>query len=138
MSLWNSSYETGNAMVDKDHREIFSLVEGVLSSSFKSRKEKVQEAIDFLANYVVEHFAREERLMDESVAHKKEHSDFLTVAVALKERFNNDGYILGENTEDNSLHLSMEINKTVIGWLTKHVMGSDRKLATHYRVWSGS
>jgi hemerythrin len=144
MSLWNGSYETGNELVDTDHKEIFGLVEQVLSSSYISRKEKVQAAIEFLANYVVKHFANEERLMDESAypgseAHKKEHRDFLGVATDLKERFDNDGYALGQDTSEGTvLHLSMEINKTVVSWLTKHVMGSDKALAAHYRKWQNS
>jgi hemerythrin len=72
----------------------------------------------------------------ESDAHKQEHKAFTEVATAMLERFGDDGYILGENTEENSLHLSMEINKTVVGWLQKHIMGSDKKLATFYRDWS--
>lgn len=141
MALWNSSYETGHALVDNDHKEIFGLVEEVLTSSFLTRKEKVQTSLQFLAKYVVRHFANEENLMaecdyPESDAHKAEHKAFTDVATALLERFGDDGYILGENTDENSLHLSMEINKTVVGWLSKHIMGSDKKLATYYRDWS--
>jgi len=141
MTLWNDSFATGNETVDNDHKEIFKLVEDVLSSSFKSRKEKVKTAIEFLSDYVVRHFANEERLMDESDfpmsdAHKKEHKDFLEVATELHAEFTNDGYTLGENTDEaDTLHLSMVINKTVVGWLTRHVMGSDRALAEHYKVW---
>ena len=143
MSLWNSAYETGNELVDNDHKEIFELVEQVLTSSFKSRKDKVKTAIEFLANYVVRHFANEEQLMDESGyprtdEHKKEHSDFLEVATQLYEKFLNNEFSLGEyeNEDDDDLHFSLEINKTVVGWLTKHVMGSDRSLADHYRKWT--
>ncbi|MCL2388739.1 MAG: bacteriohemerythrin [Defluviitaleaceae bacterium] len=140
MSLWNSSFETGNEIVDGDHKEIFSLVEQVLSSSLVTRKDKVEVAIQFLAEYVVRHFANEELLMDEcrypeSMAHKKEHADFIDVAVELQEKFSNDGFLLGSEENNNDLHLSMEINKTVVGWLTKHVMGSDKKMAHYYRDW---
>ncbi|MCL2216381.1 MAG: hemerythrin family protein [Defluviitaleaceae bacterium] len=139
MPLWDIAFETGNELVDTDHKEIFELVEQLLTSSVTSPKEKVKTAIEFLANYVVRHFANEERLMDESdyprsVLHKKEHSDFLVVATGLHEKFTNDGYTLGES-ENDDLHLSKDIKKTVVGWLTNHVMGSDRDLADHYRQW---
>jgi len=142
MALWNKSYETGNELVDNDHREIFGLVEKVLNSSFTSRKEKVATAVEFLANYTVTHFANEEKLMDESSypksdEHKKQHSDFLEVATELKEKFEKDGYTIGEEQSDTDvLHFSLEINKTVVSWLTQHVIGSDRDLADHYRLWS--
>ncbi|MCL1882166.1 MAG: bacteriohemerythrin [Defluviitaleaceae bacterium] len=140
MALWNSSFETGNELVDNDHKEIFSLVEHVLTSSHLEKKDKVGIAINFLSDYVVYHFENEERLMKESdypetEAHKKEHADFLAVAIELKDKFENNAYYLGANNDNNSLHLSMEINKTVVTWLTKHVMGSDKKLADHYKKW---
>jgi len=144
MTLWNSTYETGNATVDNDHKEIFALVEQVLQTSFKSRKEKIKTAIDFLANYTVRHFGNEERLMDESAfphaeMHKKQHADFLTVVTKLVEKFEGNGYALGatEDVSDSTvLHLSLEINKVVVGWLTNHIMSSDRALADHYRLWA--
>jgi hemerythrin-like metal-binding protein len=140
MSLWNSSYETGNEIVDNDHKEIFGLVQQVLSSSTLSRKDKVETAINFLADYVVRHFANEERLMDEcsypdSQIHKLEHANFLGVAVELKEKFTKGDLVFGENPENDELHLSLEINKTVVGWLSRHIMGSDRKMAHYYRDW---
>ena len=140
MPLWNESFITGNDVVDNDHREICLLVEDVLASSELSREDKVGTAIDFLAYYVVHHFANEEKLMDEcdypdSEEHKKEHSDFLKTATEIKNRFDNNGYSLGELT-DNNLNLSMEINKIVVAWLSKHIMGSDKKLAIYYREWS--
>ena len=141
MALWNNSYETGNEIVDNDHKEIFALVEKVLSSSFTSRREKVATAVDFLANYTVSHFQNEEKLMDESdypltAEHKKQHADFLEVAMSLKQQFSDEGFSIGELTDDTDiLHFSLEINKTVVGWLTEHVIGSDRNLANHYRLW---
>ncbi|MCL2839635.1 MAG: hemerythrin family protein [Defluviitaleaceae bacterium] len=147
MGLWNETFATGNETVDADHKEIFELVEQVMSTSFKNKKEKVKTSIEFLADYVVRHFATEEGLMDESdyphtETHKKEHADFLKVATKLHEDFVNDNYALGEEegkgeieTEAQVLHLSLEINKTVVAWLTKHVMGSDRALADHYKKW---
>jgi hemerythrin len=138
MALWNATYETGHETVDNDHKEIFKLVEEVLSSSRVPRKDKVETAITFLAQYVIRHFANEEILMEEcnypeTDTHKKEHADFLEAAVNLQEQFVNDTYTLGETNND--LHLSIEINKTVIAWLTKHVMGSDKKMARFYREW---
>ncbi|MCL2200052.1 MAG: hemerythrin family protein [Defluviitaleaceae bacterium] len=141
MSLWNESYATGNEIVDNDHKEVFKLVQDVLSSSKLDRTDKVGKAINFLSYYVVNHFNNEEKLMDEctypdAAAHKEEHRAFLEVATAMKEKFDNNGYSLGEFTDDNNLSLSMEINKNVVTWLSKHIMDSDRKLAEYYRDWS--
>jgi len=141
MPLWNSAFETGNELVDNDHKEIFGLVEKLLTSSFDNPKEQVKTSIEFLTDYVVRHFANEERLMDESGyprsdIHKSEHSEFLHVATQLYEKFLDNEFSLGEFSENDELHLSKELNKTVVGWLTKHVMGSDRDLGNHYRKWT--
>ena len=140
MSLWNSVYETGNELVDNDHKEIFALVGEVLASVNMSRANKVKTGINFLAEYVVRHFANEERLMDESdypetAEHKKEHADFLIVATELKNKIDNDTFVI-EATDLSYINLSIELNKTIAGWLVAHVMGSDKKLANHYRKWS--
>ncbi|MCL2189044.1 MAG: bacteriohemerythrin [Defluviitaleaceae bacterium] len=141
-SLWKDIYATGNEAVDNDHKEIFNLVENVLYSSTAENKEKNEAAIDFLANYVVNHFAREEKLMAESAypredSHTKEHRDFTAVAVQFKEDFDNGGYALGQLSDHpETQHLSQFIKDVVIQWLVKHVMGSDKDLANHYRQWT--
>jgi len=144
MGLWNDKFATGNHAVDNDHKEIFRLVEDVLNSSKVMNKDKNEAAINFLAEYVVGHFAREEALMAESDypntdKHTQEHKDFLMVATQFKEDFDDGGYALGE-LEDHpeTKHLSVVINEVVISWLANHVMGSDRDLAEHYRVFSSN
>ncbi|MCL2224284.1 MAG: bacteriohemerythrin [Defluviitaleaceae bacterium] len=141
MGLWSAKFATGNTVVDNDHMEIFKLVEDVMESSIKDGKEKNETAINFLAQYVVGHFKREENLMAESdypntAAHTKEHNDFMEVAKQLKEDFDDGGYAFGElEMHPDTMHLSKVINDTVVGWLTTHVMGSDKDLADHYRKW---
>ncbi|MCL2616382.1 MAG: bacteriohemerythrin [Defluviitaleaceae bacterium] len=130
--LWNKKYETGNQQVDDEHKEIFNLVQKVLNATFESRGEKVGTIIDFLANYTIQHFEHEELLMDESDypdtrAHKKQHSDFLEEVGKLKKKV---------EKEMDSAVINITINKTVVGWLTNHVLGSDISMAAHYRKWA--
>ena len=132
--LWRSTYKTGNAIVDRDHKEIFGMVERLLENDFGSRSEKVEIAVGFLLDYVAKHFANEERLMDESgypqaILHKKQHSDFAQAANLLAKKI---------HTNLASIDLSLEVNNTIVKWLAEHVMGSDRDLADHYRNWSGN
>jgi len=130
--LWSSIYETGNPDVDAEHKEIFSLVGKLGGASSADRKEKLEGAIDFLTNYVTRHFAHEERLMDESAypksaEHKGQHKAFAQEAVKFKQRILSEG---------DSLNLSLEVNKTIVEWLTAHIMNSDKALASHYKQWS--
>jgi len=142
-TMWSSAYETGNEMVDNDHKRFFSLVEDVLSSSFTTRRDKISTAMDFLMDYAVHHFKNEERLMEEchfphTKRHKTQHSEFLASVTELIKRFQNSGYALGElqETSEDVMHFSLDINKTIVSWLTTHVMSSDLALANYYRMWS--
>ncbi|MCL2199183.1 MAG: hemerythrin family protein [Defluviitaleaceae bacterium] len=131
---WHSSYETGNTTVDNDHKEIFSLVDSLINSSFENQRESVTKAIDYLAGYVVRHFGNEERLMEESnyprmEEHKKQHSDFVGVALGLREKY--------VSQPENASDIGLEINKTIVDWLSEHVLGSDKALADHYKKWGG-
>jgi len=129
--LWQEKYETGNRQVDEEHKEIFSLVQKVIDASFENRGEKIGTIIDFLANYTIQHFENEEKLMAESgypgtQAHKKQHSDFLEEVVKLKNKI---------DAENNSAENNIAINKVIVGWLTSHVLGSDMVMAEYYRKW---
>ena len=131
--VWNQTYETGNAQVDSEHQEIFLLVQGLITATLDSSqvKGKVQEAMDFLAGYTVNHFKHEESLMEESQypimpVHKKQHDDFVVQVLALKER------LLSESDSEKN---SLDIQKVIVNWLTDHVLGSDKLMAGHYREW---
>ncbi|MCL2839671.1 MAG: bacteriohemerythrin [Defluviitaleaceae bacterium] len=129
--MWAEAYETGNALVDNDHKEIFGLVAKVLNDAFESRKEKIDQSIQFLVSYTLQHFVNEEKLMEESgyferKAHKEEHSGFVKRVGALQESILEKG---------NSIDVSIEINKTIVDWLVDHVLGSDKKFADHYKAW---
>jgi hemerythrin-like metal-binding protein len=129
---WSREYETGNAQVDTEHKQIFVLVQNVMDAAMGTGDADVKSTIDFLAGYTVDHFAHEERLMEESgypkyAVHKKKHDDFVQEVLALRER------VLNET--DNEANL-LDITTVVVSWLTDHVLGSDMTMAHHYRDWS--
>lgn len=131
--LWNSNYEIGNKEVDSDHKEIFGMVDKLLADDFENRADKIKSAVGFLADYVTRHFAREERLMDESGysdkdknIHIKQHRDFVKTV----------GVLVGKiETNLDSIDFSLEVNKVIVSWLADHVMGSDKLMIDHYKVW---
>ena len=129
--LWNSNYEIGNAVVDGEHKEIFGMVDKLLADDFTGRPDKIKSIIDFLAGYVVRHFDHEEQLMDESDYpdkdnHVMQHRAFMRAVEAFVKKI--------EGNLD-SIDLSLEVNKIIVEWLANHVMGSDKALVDHYRVW---
>ena len=129
---WHKSYETGNELVDNDHKELFEMVNGLIESSFEKQNSKAVETIDYLSDYVLRHFANEERLMEESnypdtAVHKQQHMDFVEVVADFRIRL----------SIDSSDDLMLQANKTIVEWLSSHVLGSDKALAVHYRESKG-
>lgn len=132
--VWHKKYETGNEQVDNEHKEIFMLVQKVIDAAFDDNDSKIEETLDFLANYTVSHFRHEEAIMDESSypeapLHKKQHSDFVNEVVALSERVKN---------ETDGRKNSLDISNVLVDWLINHVLGSDKIMASHYRQWAES
>ena len=133
--LWSSDYETGNANVDEQHKELFSLVQQVLDAdAFTNTKENIETVIGFLSNYAVRHFATEEALMIESDypeygCHKALHDDFVKNVVAFVNRL---------KTEGDTVSVNETMNNFVIVWLKEHIMGSDKAMADYYKQWEAS
>ena len=129
--LWNSNYAIGNERVDAEHQEIFGMVDKLLADDFRDRPEKIKTTVDFLVDYVARHFENEEGLMTESDypktdEHKAQHRKFVeTVGVLVKK--------IEKNLE--SVDLVLEVNNIIVNWLAEHVMGSDKMLVNHYKVW---
>ncbi|MCL2386012.1 MAG: bacteriohemerythrin [Defluviitaleaceae bacterium] len=131
--IWNKTYETGNTQVDNEHQEIFRLVQKVTDAALSDEDVKVEDTIDFLANYTLNHFANEESLMTESSypampIHKKQHDDFVQEVVALRARV---------AAETDRAKIETEIKNVIVNWLVDHVLGSDKLMANHYRKFKG-
>ncbi|MCL2420439.1 MAG: bacteriohemerythrin [Defluviitaleaceae bacterium] len=132
---WNRELETGNSIVDDQHKEIFSLVGQVLEAdTFSNRREKTETAMGFLADYAVRHFASEEELMTESEypqykQHKALHDDFVKKVVDFIERYQKEG---------DTISISETINAFVIVWLKEHIMTADKEMAAFYKDWKVS
>jgi len=130
--LWNKNLETGNKEVDEQHKELYLLVQKVLDAdSFADRREKIEVALNFLADYTVKHFATEEALMEECTypalaEHKAQHEAFIVEVSAFMKRFEAEG---------DKIQVSQAVNAIVVTWLQEHIMGSDKEMAIFYRGW---
>ena len=133
--LWKNAYETGNAIVDGQHKELFRLVQQVMDADgFANRKEKIEAAMSFLSDYAVRHFTSEERLMQrcsypEFAEHKAQHNGFVKSVYAFVARFEEEG---------DTISISETINNFVLAWLQGHIMVTDRLMAEYYKEWEAS
>jgi hemerythrin-like metal-binding protein len=124
--LWSKSLETGIALIDEQHKELFRQVDILLEQGNENRH---KDALNFLDKYIVKHFGDEQKMQagakyPKAAQHKKFHDDYVVVFRKLKEKYLTEGPSPSNN---------MEINKTVVGWLKDHILVHDKEFAVYYK-----
>lgn len=74
--------ETGNAMIDSEHRQLFDAVNKLMDACGSGHgREKIEPTLRFLVDYVDKHFAHEEQLQQQAkypefATHKMFHENY--------------------------------------------------------------
>lgn len=136
--MWKDKYKIGVDLIDEQHQELFQRVSDFLQSvqsdgNWDEKLKTVKETMDFMQNYVVEHFADEEVYQQEINypeyrEHKAIHDRFKTMVNSYGERFELEGY-----TQD----LLQEFGGKLMTWLIMHVAATDQKLGAYVREQGG-
>ncbi len=127
---WSDDYLIGIDKIDKQHKEFFAKVHRLYEDCLACEGEKdVQEALDFLKNYAIEHFQAEEAFMREYEypgveEHSKLHAEFLGEYSKFSDEFNS----LGSNQA-----LADHITDMVQDWLIDHIAQADADYARHVK-----
>jgi len=127
---WNDSYKLGDERVDGQHKQLFELLSKLVASCEDgSELIKIQDALDFLVNYAVQHFNDEELLQLECdypdyERHRALHEAFKVTVTDLVKRFVLSG---------SSMELSSDLNKIVVRWLISHIQGEDKKISAYIK-----
>jgi hemerythrin len=122
---WSDSFAVGVEAIDRQHRELFARIDGLMSAMSQAKgREVVADLLLFLGEYVQVHFADEEELMRRRgypglEGHVAQHRGFAATFAQLRERLSQSGPTVA---------LTIELNNKVCGWAVKHVLGSDRAL----------
>ncbi|MFO0583472.1 MAG: bacteriohemerythrin [Anaeromyxobacter sp.] len=122
---WDKSLAVGVKLIDEQHQELFRRVNTLLESMLKNQgKAEIEKLLGFLAQYVVDHFAAEEKLMNQYKypdlpKHKQAHVDFVKKFGELKAAFDKDGA---------TPTVTIELNRFVGGWLREHIGRTDTAL----------
>lgn len=130
--LWKDKYELGVPLIDVQHMELFQRVEifmKVLRSSacWDEKVEKVNETLEFMNAYVVEHF-RDEEAYQEKIGypgreeHKKIHTDMVNYVLSVTEEYERSGY---------DEQLMQKFAGKLMTWLINHVAAEDQRIATY-------
>ena len=122
---WSPEYAIGVEIIDNQHKELFNAVNNLLEACSQGKgKEEAGRILEFLENYVVEHFQTEEGIQKENgfpeyPEHKAAHEGFIRSFIELKKAFEKEGA---------TLSFVVKINKIIIDWLIQHVTQVDKRL----------
>ncbi|NQT38005.1 MAG: hemerythrin family protein [Planctomycetes bacterium] len=125
---WSDDYALGITKIDEQHKGFFDLVRRLYDECLMCEGERViPETLEFLGDYVRNHFRGEEELMRRHAypgvdEHAQLHVKFLEKFAELVEEFNTLGA-----SED----LAEETAEMVQNWLVDHIAEVDTQYAKH-------
>ncbi|MFV0481073.1 MAG: bacteriohemerythrin [Campylobacteraceae bacterium] len=116
---WNSSYEIGLPVIDKQHQRIIEYINELHEALVSNNTAKLPEILISLKDYTVSHFAFEETLMEQAgypltAPHKKVHEAFIKTVEKYFQRYKDGEDIVGQ------LMAELQI------WLTHHILNDDK------------
>ena len=126
--VWDDAYKIGDPHVDEQHEKLFEVINNLMHAcQLGTHRKELQNTLDFLLDYVVQHFADEEALQrrvkyPDYANHRLLHIEFTNTAVDLAKQLEADGF---------SIALMGEVYSLVGQWLQTHIQGEDMKIG-HY------
>lgn len=122
MITWNASLSVGVAEIDAQHQKLIAII-NELGEAMKAGqgKARLEDLFTHLIRYTEEHFSFEEKRFAEfgyaeSASHIAEHRDLVQQVANLKKDF--DAGVAG---------VAIHVMDFLSDWLTKHILGTDRK-----------
>lgn len=124
--VWNDYYSVGDHRIDHQHQVLVDLANRIHDEYMRDLgddelpKSALLDYLEELVEYTEMHFAFEEQLMEEAdypelADHKKLHEELLLQLTEMKL-----GY-------EQNLSNAEELVQFVVEWLTKHILGADKK-----------
>jgi hemerythrin len=130
--IWKDKYELGVQIIDEQHKELFRRVDAFVqtlrsSVTWEEKVKKVNETLEFMNGYVVEHFRDEEEYQKEIgypgyEAHKKIHDDMVSYVVKVTEEYEKSGF---------DEQLMQQFGGKLLSWLINHVAAEDQHIADY-------
>ncbi|MGE4560064.1 MAG: bacteriohemerythrin, partial [Desulfobulbus sp.] len=119
---WNDSIRFGIDSIDRQHHHLVDLI-NKLHHAMRNRagKKVLGSTLAELAQYTVEHFQSEEKMMaaakyPQLEAHKREHEKLVAQVVDFQRRF-----------ESGSVTITLDLMNFLSDWLINHIKGVDRR-----------
>lgn len=125
---WNEALETGNLLVDGEHRRLFELINALHDAIVAKVERSEQERQIFtIIEHVKAHFAHEEALMEEIRFPGLRHQRVLHKGFVKQSQKLVDEYVSG------AVALPITLELYLYDWLITHVRTEDRLIGEHIR-----
>jgi hemerythrin len=126
---WDPALALGHPEIDSQHRELFRRFGALVRALESGDHGAVRMLFEFLGEYVVAHFAAEERLMAEAAypganVHAAAHARFVREYRELCALYEANGAAHG---------VVVKTRTWIDDWLRSHIGGVDQALARHLR-----
>jgi hemerythrin-like metal-binding protein len=128
---WDSSFETGHALVDGQHKQLVEALNNLVDAAQNQKgMEELDRVLEFLVAYTIKHFNDEEKLQKqyeypEYMRHKGYHEAFKKEVAEFMERLQKEG----ANPD-----LLVEVYTRIGSWLVNHIKGEDFKMAVYVKT----
>jgi hemerythrin len=128
---WTPNLSVGVTLIDDQHKMLFEKADALFEAGMKGQaKEYIGELLDFLDSYTKKHFADEEVYMrtiryPAYDAQKQAHTEFIAQLAKLRSDFAASG---------GNIVVIINANQLVVGWLTQHIAGMDKKIGEFARA----
>lgn len=130
--LWKDKYQLGVVVIDQQHKELFERVGAFMktlrsAAVWEDKVQQVNETLEFMKGYVVEHF-RDEELYQQQIgypgyeAHKQIHADMVSYVLEVSKNYEESGY---------NEQLMQQFGGKLLAWLINHVAAEDQRIATY-------
>ncbi|MBI4786213.1 MAG: hemerythrin family protein [Chloroflexi bacterium] len=123
---WEPSMRTGDDLCDAQHKELIRRLNLLLHAMYKGQPAaEVESMLDFLSKYVVQHFSREEALMDRvqcplAAANRKAHAIFMKKLATFRDRL--------ANRQSTTALIAIEMLRDISTWLVDHIRNIDARM----------
>jgi hemerythrin-like metal-binding protein len=123
--VWDESMSTDDVTVDAQHKELFRQINLLMEAMSQGKgRDKINDILNFLDQYVNLHFREEEERMETyhspvAQVNKQAHTRFIETLGALRGRYEKQGP---------SSELVLEIKQKMGDWLVNHIYKIDTQL----------
>lgn len=130
--LWRDKYKVGVPLIDEQHEELFNRVNNFIEvirtgDSWESKIQSVNETLEFMKMYVVEHFHDEEEYQQKvaypkAAEHKNVHNSMVNYVLDFSSEYEKSGY---------NEKLIKQFAGKLLSWLINHVVTEDQNIANY-------